>query len=229
MYWLRIIWDVVFGMDALHACLALGPLAFYLLLLGAINLSRRPFLVSGTRDVAALGLAISGFVIVGPIELCLPDAAAVRFGPFVWALMLVLYALCLVLALLLLRPRLIIYNASAVQLRALLADLVDQLDSDACWAGDVLVLPGLGVRLHLDTLGVMRNVSLTSVGGSQDLRGWQRLEAALAAALSRLPTTRNARGALLVASGLAIILGLGYAVARNPQGVFQALFDMLRF
>jgi len=228
MQWLRILWQAVFGMDALHACLALGPLAVYLLLIGMLNLSRRPFLVSGPRDAAALGLALSGFVIVGPIELCLPDAAAVRFGPYVWVLLIVLYGLCLVLALLLVRPRLIVYNTSAAQLRAVLADLVGQLDADASWAGDVLVLPGLGVQLHLDHLAVMRNVSLTSVGGKQDPLGWHRLESALATALSRAPIGRNARGAVLVAGGLLIILGLGYAVACDPQAVVQALFDMLR-
>ena len=34
-------------MDPFRVCLALGPVAIYLLLLGAINLSRRPLLVSG--------------------------------------------------------------------------------------------------------------------------------------------------------------------------------------
>jgi uncharacterized membrane protein len=215
-------------MDALHACLALGPPAVYLLLIGLVNLSRRPFLVSGARDAAALGLALSGFVMVGPIELCLPDAAAVRFGRYVWVLLIVLYALCLMLALLLARPRLIVYNTSAAQLRAVLADLVGQLDTDASWAGDVLVLPNLGVQLHVEHLAVMRNVSLTSVGGRQDPQGWHRLEAALAAALGRLPAARGARGVLLVAAGLLILSGLGYAVACDHGAVAQALFDMLR-
>ena len=228
MEWLRVLWQVVFGMGTFHACLALGPLAVYFLLIGGINLSGRPFLVSGTRDVAALGLAISGFVIVGPIELCLPDAASVRFEAYVWVLLLGFYALCLVLGLLLLKPRLIVYNISADQLRAILADLVEKLDSNARWAGDVLVLPSLGMQLHLDNTGVMRNVSLTSVGARQDPLGWQRLESALAAGLSRLPISRNAWGAIVVAAASLIILGLAYAVACDPQTVAQALFDMLR-
>jgi hypothetical protein len=215
-------------MDTFRACLALGPLAVYLLLIGILNLSRRSFVVSGIRDAAALGLALSGFVIVGPIELCMPEAASVRFGPYVWVLLLAFYALCLMLGLLLLRPRLIVYNISADQLRAVLADLLDQLDSEARWAGDVLIMPGLGVQLHLDNLAAMRNVSLTSVGSSQDYLGWHRLESALAAALSRAPPKRNTRGAFLVAAGSAIILGLACAVARNPQAVAAALFDMLR-
>lgn len=228
MRWYHMLWRVVFGMDAFHACLALGPLAVYLLLIGAINLSRRPFLVSGTRDAAALGLSISGFVIVGPIELCLPDAASVRFGAYVWVFLLALYALCVVLWLLMLRPRLIIYNVSADQLRPILAELVDQLDSNARWAGDMLVLPSLGVQLHVDSLAVMRNVSLTSVGRRQNPLGWQRLEQALGAALGQVPPARNARGAILLVGGLLILSGLGYAIACDPQAVTQALFEMLR-
>ena len=215
-------------MDPFRLCLALGPVCVYLLLLGAINLSRRPLLVSGTRDAAVLGLAVSGFMIVGPVELLVPDAAEMRFGAFVWVLLLALYALCLMLVLLLLRPRLVIYNISADQLRAVLAGLVDDLDSDARWAGDVLVLPGLGVQLHMDGLTLMRNVSLTSVGGNQNPLGWQRLEAALGGALSRLPTRRNAGGAILVAIGTLITVGLGCAVGYDPQAVAQSLFEMLR-
>ena len=50
-------------MDPLHLCIALGPVARYFLLLGSINLSRRPFVTSGTRDAAALGIAIVGGVL----------------------------------------------------------------------------------------------------------------------------------------------------------------------
>ena len=79
-----------------------------------------------------------------------------------------------------------------------------------------------------DNSAAMRNVSLTSIGGSQDYLGWHRLESALAAALKRVPLKRNARGAVLVAAGSAIVLGLAYAVACDPQAVAEALFDMLR-
>ena len=227
MHVLRVLWLAVFDMDALHACLALGPPAVYLLLCGAVNLSRRPFLVSGTRDAAALGLALSGLFVIGPIELCLPDAAALRFGSFAWVLLLVLYALCLLLGLLLLRPRLIVYNTSADQIRAVLADLVEGLDGDARWAGDMLFLPNLGVQLHLDPFSLMRNVSLTSVGPNQSFLGWHRLETALATAVSRLSVRRNTRGLLLAAIGMLILVGLGVYVAADPQAVAEALREML--
>lgn len=229
MEWLSVfLRNYVFVLDTFHACLAVGPVAVYLLLLGAINFSRRPFLVSGTRDAAALGLAVSGFVIVGPIGFLFPHAAARVFGPYVWVLLLAFYALCLVLILLLLRPRLIIYNVQADQLRPILAELVEQLDSDARWAGEMLVLPNLGVQLHVENSVWMRNVSLSSVGPKQHPHGWRRLEQELGRALSRLEVSRNPRGLTLMAAGLLIVGMLVSAIARDPHAVFQALLDMLQ-
>ena len=67
-------------MDPLHATIALAPVAVYLLLLGMINLSARPLVTSGLRDSAALGIAASGFVIAGPMELFLPETCCVWVG-----------------------------------------------------------------------------------------------------------------------------------------------------
>ncbi len=218
-------------MDPFRLCLAGGPVAIYLLLLGAINLSRRPFLVSATRDAAALGLAVSGLVIIGPLELFFPNAAAIRFEPhawIVWVLLVALYALSLVLVLLLLRPRLIVYNVSADELRPILADLVTRLDAGARWAGDSLVLPGLGVQLHIDGMARVRNVSLVANGPNQDYAGWRQFEDALRDGLGDFEVPRNPRAASLISAGLLIVLGLILAIARDPQAVAQSLLEMLR-
>jgi len=45
-------------MDTFSACLAFGPIAVYLIALGAINLSGRPLVVSGTRETISLGVAL---------------------------------------------------------------------------------------------------------------------------------------------------------------------------
>jgi len=213
-------------MDPFRLCLALGPVAMYLLLLGAINLSRRALLVSSVRDAATLALAISGLVIIGPIELFFPYEAAVRFGPHVWLLLLALYAMCVVLVLLMLRPRLVIYNISVDQLRPILAELVDRLDPDARWAGDSLVLPGLGVQLYMDNFAAFRSTSLISAGGNQSHAGWRRLETTLGDALAREDVARNPRGMSLISAGLLIILGLIMAISQNPQAVAQSLLDL---
>jgi len=211
-------------LDTFRLCLAFGPAAIYLVLLGVINLARRPLLVSGGRDAAALGLAISGFVIVGPIELFFPYDASIYFGSFVWVLLLGLYALGVLLVLLLLRPRLVIYNLSIEQLRPILAELVERLDPAARWAGESLSLPALGVQLHLEWLPTMRNVSLVSSGPNQSHAGWRRLEEALAAALAEQePTGRNPRGASLLSAGCLLAVALGLAIARDPDAVVEPL------
>ncbi len=166
-------------MEAFRQCVALGPVAIYLLVLGAIGLLRRPVVVSGGRDAAALALAVSGLVFVGPLALFFPESIAARMGPmgtrYVWLLLISLIVLCLVYMLLNLRPRLVIYNITADQLRPILEGIVERLDLEARWAGDSIFLPGLGVQLHLDGLGWMRNISLVSSGPKQDYRGWTRL------------------------------------------------------
>ncbi len=148
----------------------------YLLLLGVVNLWRRPFITTGGRDAMSLGLGIVGFVIVGPMELFLPEAAAVNLHVWAWAMLVTLYLLSLVLIVLLMRPRLVIYNIAADQLRPVLSDIVTELDPDARWAGDALSLPQLGVQLHLEPTVMFKNVQLVAAGPQQNLNGWRRLE-----------------------------------------------------
>lgn len=207
---------------------ALGPLAIYLLAIGTINLARRPVVVSGTRDTAALGLAALGVVMIGPAELLVPLTASIRLGGFVWVLLVCVYMLGLVLVLLMLRPRLVIYNISIEELRPVLAEVVRDLDPEARWAQDSLALPRLGVQLHLEALALWRNVSLVSSGPLQNPQGWRRLELALAAALARLEVPRNLRAVGLVSAGLMILAVLVLTVSRDPQAVAQMVFDALR-
>lgn len=213
-------------MDPFRLILALGPVAIYLLLLGSINFSRRPLLVSGGRDAAALALAITGMLIVGPFELFLPQASVLRYGPYVWVMILTFYGLCVAMGILMLHPRLVIYNISADKLRPILAEVVARLDSDARWAGDSLVLPNLEVQLSIDNFRTMRNVSLKSVGGNQDLHGWRLLEQGLAGALSQETVSRNLRGLSLFFAGVLILGGLGATIARDPQAITQSIFDL---
>jgi hypothetical protein len=139
-----------------------------------------------------------------------------------------LYGLLLVLVLLSLRPRLIIYNISADQLRPILAETVDRLDPGARWAGDCLALPALGVQLQVDSQSAMRNVALSAAGSRQNDAGWRRLESALAAALAQVEGRRNPRGISLLSMGVFLLAFLAVVISRNPQAVAHALFDMLQ-
>jgi hypothetical protein len=214
--------------DPLRLCLILAPVAVYLLLIGLINLSRRPSLISGTRDAGALAVAMVGLIVVGPMELFFPEAAAARFGPWIWLMLLAFYTLCVVLVLLLSRPRLVIYNINMDQLRPILAELVPRLDTEARWAGDSLTLPSLGVQLHADSLAVLRNISLVAVGGGQSHAGWRKLERALTDALRHLQVGRNAQGVNFVLTGLTLLGLLAFLIAHDPDAIQQSLFEMLK-
>lgn len=215
-------------MDPLHFFIAVAPVAVYLLVLGIVNLTGRPFLTTGARDAAALGVAVSGFMIAGPMELFLPEAAANRFGGYVWLLLIVFYGLCLSLVVLLMRPRFVIYNVTAEQIRPVLAAVVSQLDKDARWAGDSVTLPSLAVQLHIESFGPFRNVQLVSSGSQQSYVGWRRLEIELAKSLRPLRSGSNPYGVVLVLISACIGLGTAIWMATDHQAVTQALNDMLR-
>ncbi len=211
--------------------MAFGPIAIYLVLLGLINLARRPLVVSAWRDAAALGLAVSGLVLIGPVALLLPENVAVHFGPagskVLWLISVGVLAICLVMALLVLRPRLIVYNISIDQFRPILAEVVERVDPDARWAGDCLFLPALGVQLHLESFGWMRNVSLVSSGSRQDCQGWSRLKVELAATLRGSEVPRNRAGLLLLGIGSLLVIGLAWAIIHDPQAIARTVFELL--
>lgn len=219
-------------MDPLHVCIAMGPLAMYFLVLGAVNLSSRPFLTTGARDMAALGLAVAGFAAAGPMELFLPESAVVEFGEnggqYVWILLLGLYVLGLLLLVLLSRPRLVLYNITIEQLRPALAEVVARLDPEARWAGDSLTIPELGVQLHIEPLAAMKNVQLVASGPEQNMLGWRKLEGELAFALRKSRGTPNPYGLSLVTFGLFMCGMISYWLARDPLAVQQALNELLR-
>lgn len=215
-------------MDAFRLCLAFGPLALYFLVLGWINLGRRPFVIGGSRDLAALGVALFGLIVIGPVELLLPQHALERFGPYVWLMVTVLYGLCLALAVMLSRQRLVVYNVTLDQLRAVLGQVTDYLDPDARWAGASLSLPRLNVELHLDAHPFWKNVSLVASSDQQSFLGWRSLEVALAARLKPTETGPNYLGLLLVVASVAMLGSMGWVLVFHPHAVTQGFFEMLR-
>jgi len=216
-------------MDSLRFAVAVGPLAVYLALLAIVNLRRRPLLTTGTRDTSLLAFALVGFVVVGPMELFMPQAAAVRFGPYVWLLLVGFYALCITLYLLLCRPRLVVYNISVGQLRPVLSTAVDAIDGEARWAGDSLVLPNLGVQLHLEYFTPLRNVTLRATRPQQSLAGWKTLEEAVAQALRNVEVPTNPRGYSLLIASLLMAGGVLYTLASTPPKTVQhELYRMMQ-
>ena len=216
------------NIDPLHFCIAIAPLSVYLVMLGALNLQRRSFVTTGARDAAALGIAISGLVVAGPMELFFPESAASQYGSFVWILLLSFYGLCVSLVVLLMRSRIVVYNISSEQLRPILNQVAMDLDKKSRWTGDSLLIPELNVHLHLEPVDWLRNVQLTSGGINQSFEGWRKLEVELRKALRPIRVRSNILGIgfLLIAASLAVI-SAGWMIS-DPQSVAQSLDALLR-
>lgn len=215
-------------MPSLHFCIAFGPLTVYLFMIGLLNSRRQPFLTSGARDMAAVGIALSGIFLIGPLQLFMPDMAVDRFGPYIWLLMIAIYALAWTLGVLLMRPRLVVYNTTTDQLRPALAAAVKRLDSEMRRAGQCLIMPQLGVQLTVEPAGPLRCVQLVAAGPDQDAAGWRKMEIELAQSLKDTSTQRNPYAISLMVLSLLIGAFITIQMARDPQQVTHQLQEMLR-
>jgi hypothetical protein len=205
-------------MDPLRFAVAVIPLAMYLALIGAINLRRRPFVTTGARDMAALGIGLSGLVAVGPMELFFPEGAAVRFGAFVWLLMITFYGLCVSLIVLLLRPRIVVYNSNVDRLRPAITELANKMDQKSRWTGDSMIIPNRKIHFFMESVEWMCNVQLVAAGMKQSYDGWREFELSLKKNLSSYRTSSNPIGAVLVmVAGLMICGSLVWLQLRREE------------
>jgi hypothetical protein len=215
-------------MDPLHFCIAISPLAVYLLLLGILNLRRRPFVTTGARDTAALSIGILGFVLIGPMKLFFPEGAASRFGVTVWLMLIVFYGLCVSLAVLLMRSRIVIYNMSLEHLRPILTGVAMKLDKKSRWTGDSLWMPEQKVHLHVEPVNWLKNVQLTAGGNQQSYEGWHLLEKELNAALKKIPVEPCMIGVPLLMVAASLAIGSIFWMLSDEQAVAQAMKEIWR-
>ena len=81
-------------MDSFSLLLFLTPLLVYMAVTSLIRLSGNIHTTTAGREIVAVALAVSGMITVGPVELFFPMAAASVFGPVVWGILALFYALC---------------------------------------------------------------------------------------------------------------------------------------
>lgn len=215
-------------MDPLRMIIAIVPLAAYLLLIGFLNLRSRPTVMSGVRDSLLLGAAVFGLVLVGPLELLLPESTAFRFGAYAWIMLSSFYFLTLILAIMMGRPSIVIYNADLETVRSAVSQAVRNLDEQARWAGDSVVLPTIGIQLYADRYAMLRNVQLKSVGGQQSLLAWSKLEKELRREIKHVKSERSACGMifLMFAGVLTSLVVMTYW--RDQGEIARTFQEMLR-
>lgn len=216
-------------MDPLHFCIAVVPLAVYLLLIGLLNLRRRPFVTSGARDAAAVGIGIAGLVMAGPMELFMPQAAAAQYGSLVWVMMLSFYGLMVSLTVLLMRVRIVAYNVTAEQIRPILTRIALKFDKSSRWSGDGLLIPAKDIHLHLEPSLWNRSVQLTASGVVQGYEGWNELESELKTAVATIDVRPSLFGVGLLAGSLSLATYTLYWMLTDQDAVVAAFRQMTQF
>jgi len=216
-------------MDPLHFCIAIVPLAVYLLMIGYLNFGGRPFVTTGTRDAAALGIGLAGLVAAGPMILFFPESAASHFGNWVWVMLLCFYGLFVSMFVLMMRPRIVIYNITSEQLRPFLTSIAIELDPKSRWAGNSLLIPNRNVHLHMEPTNWLKNVQLTSGGNQQSFDGWRALESELSKRLKDYASGPNLIAFPLLITALGLAIATASWMLLDMQGVAAAWEELRRY
>jgi len=221
--------DATLSFDTAHLVVALVPLAIYLLGLAVVNLMPRPLMISGTRDLAALALGISGLVMMGPVQLFTPPELLARMGPYYWLLLILLYGSAVSLWILFLRPRVVVYNMAPEHFRGMVSTIAVRQDPHARWAGNALEMPQARLLLKLEPFAAFRNVSLAADSDHIDYGAWQRLVDELAVALAEVRVSRNPRGITFGMIGMVILVVLVHRCTQQGHAVTESFIRLLGF
>ncbi|WP_404309766.1 hypothetical protein [Neorhodopirellula lusitana] len=201
------------------ALVAFTPLVIYLFVLAICRVSGRTLVWSGAADTGAVLLAISGLVIVGPIELFFPKATAYLLGAWVWLPLLFLYFLFGCLWIINSRTSIVVYGRTSEQLFPAVLKAAQSIDNTATGDPQTLQfhLPKAGVHLRLDAAPMHDCVKLIAFEPLLTAAFWSTLSVHLRHEVSEVAAPRPRRG--WAALGLAILITawLVEYVSNEPQ------------
>lgn len=168
-------------MDPFSLVLFLTPLLVYMVVISFVRVSGRIYVSTGGKEIAALALAVSGMLIVGPVELFFPMAAATVFGPLVWGILALFYMLCVSLFVIGATPKIIVYGSNADGLLEPLLNAARALDENAqADKGSLQVyLPTSGVHLRIGTSSSLDHASIMAFEDNLSAKFWLLLRTEL--------------------------------------------------
>ncbi len=215
-------------LDLLRFAIALLPLAAYTNVLGLLRLRSHPTVLSGAMDLVLLGLAVIGFIAVGPIELFFPRAAYSLLGVWVWIVLIALYLFLLMLIALNTVPTLVVYGLDTRLLRAQVCELLEKEQIRSEWLGDLVDLPELGVRACIESAGRGAVSQIHAAGKQQNLSGWFTFERLLVEKVATIRINQRRQAILwlnisFLLFGIAVVF-IGKDLPRLQQ-VMINLFD----
>jgi len=214
-------------MPSVHIAIATIPVAIYFIMVGGLRLRKRPLVTTGWRDTLTLGIAASGLIAIGPMQLFFPEQAAARWQAWVWLALFALYALGLLMLLLSSKPRLVAYGMDEHQFLETLLCAAREVDEQAKWQGEVLSLPMAAIQLALEPSGTFRVQQVVHVGMLRNLQDWVKLERAFVKAGSQVICPRSNAGWPFVLSGLILLAIAVVPLVNDPQHALAQLKEFL--
>ncbi len=212
---------------SLYMAIALVPISMYLIMMGMLKMRTRPLLTTGWRDTLAVGIAVSGLVAIGPMELFFPTEAAALWQHWVWAALAALYLLTLTLILLSSRPRLIAYGLDVTSFQALLLTAAKAVDDTSFWEGQVLNMPNAAIQLAREPTGASKVHQVVIVGSFVNFMGWLELERSFVQQGRNLRCARSYAGLPLVLLGLTLMLLSVGPLVSAPDVAYAQLREFL--
>jgi hypothetical protein len=215
-------------MNAHQLQIATVPLALYFVWLAMINLRRRATVTTGAAELVRWACALTGLILVGPLQLAMPEEAAYRLGGWVWLPILALLALLLLFLRLSSKPRIVIYNLAAEEFVPLLQQVSQGLDAEATTCNAILNLPSLHLQAVVEAWPSMKSHVILATSRTQSWAVWQKLFIALRAELGKRTSQPNPRG-WTFAMIAALLMGLPYlSVSPEPSSFAEVAARLLR-
>lgn len=180
-------------LDYLRLALGLMPLGLYLMVMGLLALRDRPTILTTGQETLLIGFALSGFVMIGPIELFFPTGAYAALGSWVWLLLVALYCLVVLLIALQRAPGWTIVGMDTDEFRTFFENALQEGSVDCKWMGNQLQIDKWDVRAIVEpSRGFPKTTCLSPCGRVRNMLGWYQIEklAAISKAFEQLNAGR---------------------------------------
>lgn len=219
-------------LDYLRLALGLIPLGLYLMVMGLLALRGRPTILTTGQESLLIGFALSGFVLIGPIELFFPTGAYAALGLWVWLLLVALYFLVVLLIALQRAPGWTIVGMDAEEFRAFFESVLQEGSVDCKWMGNQLQIDKWDVRAIAEpSRGFPKTTCLSPCGRVRNVLGWYQIEK-LVATSKALEQTGAGRSSGMIPTAVCLLLlgsiciGLGYSLIAWDMERLQKLLNV---
>jgi hypothetical protein len=216
-------------LDPFPATLALVPLILYLFVLGLIRTAGFAWVTTGGRDLAAVLLAVSGLIVIGPMELFFPNTTASVLGVWVWIPLALLYGLFACLLVINTPSKVIVYGRTLDELYPAFVRTAQSLDPDATINADQLqvYLPSAQAHLRLEYLHGHDCISVLAFEPVLPLSFWRDFRKRLRTEVQTTSPPRPRRGWLMLIVSLMLMFLLVRYVANQPALLVEGFHDWL--